>query len=233
MRIYYDMHIHSALSPCGDEDMTPNNIVNMSILKGLDMIAVTDHNSCGNARAVMKAAEGRLRVVPGLEVTTCEEVHVLCYFSDIDAAEDMGELVKKNMCGLENKPEIFGRQLIMNENDEIVGEERALLIAATALDIYAVGDEVRRRGGVFVPAHIDRSSCSILSNLGFMPPDIYFDAVEITEKGMALYADEYKENYPVFTSSDAHYLEDIAEKGRFFDMTDKMTKNLLESLCKI
>lgn len=232
MKIYYDMHIHSALSPCGDEDMTPNNIVNMSLLKGLEMIAVTDHNSCRNARAVMRAAEGRLKVIPGLEVTTSEEVHVLCYFSDIDAAEDMGSFVGKNMCGIENKPEIFGRQLIMNENDEVVGEERELLVAATVLDIYTVGEEVNRRGGIFVPAHIDRSSCSVLSNLGFMPPDIYFDAVEITERGMPLFAEEYSDR-PILTSSDAHYLEDIAEKGRFFDMTDKMTKKLVESLCKI
>jgi len=123
----HDLHIHSALSPCGDEDMTPNNIVNMAYIKGLDIIAITDHNSCKNARAVMKAGKGVIKVVPGMEVTTSEEVHTLCLFPDIESAEDMGEFVRMHMTGVKNQPEIFGRQLIMNAEDEIVGEEEELL----------------------------------------------------------------------------------------------------------
>ncbi len=230
MKLYYDLHIHSALSPCGDEDMTPNNIVNMACLKGLDLISVTDHNSCGNVRAVMKAAEGKIKVIPGMEINTREEVHVLAYFSTIEAAEDMEKLIKKELIKIKNDPDIFGRQLIMNENDEVVGEEEMLLVNAVDLDIYEVGKEIKERGGVFVPAHIDRSSYSVLSNLGFLPPDLEFDGLEITEKNFSSMASLYA-GYPLFSSSDAHYLEDIAEKGRFIDISDKMTKNTIKNLC--
>lgn len=232
MKIYYDLHIHSNLSPCGDEDMTPNNIVNMACIKGLDLIAVTDHNSCLNSRAVMEAAEGKISVLHGLELTTSEEVHVLCYFSDIYAAEDMGKFAAKHSAGIKNNPEIFGRQIVMNSLDEEVGEEENLLLAATSIDIYTAAEATRERGGWFVPAHIDRSSCSVLSNLGFLPPDLCFDAVEITEKGLARYAAEYSE-HNILTSSDAHYLENISEKSVFIEAPDKMTKNFSENLCKI
>ncbi|MBR5506810.1 MAG: PHP domain-containing protein, partial [Clostridia bacterium] len=158
MKLFYDLHIHSALSPCGDEDMTPNNIVNMAYIKGLDIIAITDHNSAGNARAVMEAGKGVIKVVPGMEVTTSEEVHTLCLFPDIDSAEDMSKYVRSKMTGIKNQPEIFGRQLIMNSMDEIVGEEENLLVNAVDMDIYEVSAETKKRGGLFIPAHIDKTS---------------------------------------------------------------------------
>ena len=231
MSVFYDLHIHSALSPCGDEDMTPNNIVNMSCLLGLDMIALTDHNTAGNVRAVCKAAEGKIKVVPGIEVTTAEEVHTVCYFPTVEAAEDMGEFLKKNMQGIKNRPEIFGRQLFMDHNDEITGEEEALLVSAVNLDIYEVEKATHERGGMFVPAHIDRSSYSVLANLGFLPPDLKVDAVEITESGLEKYAGIYDE-YPILTSSDAHYLENISENIRSFDETNKNAQKIIEFLCK-
>ena len=184
MSLYYDLHIHSALSPCGDEDMTPNNIVNMAYLKGLDIIAITDHNSCLNARAVMEAGKGVVKVVPGMEVTTSEEVHTLCLFPDIESAEDMGELVRSKMSGIKNDPRIFGRQLVLNSQDEITGEEENLLVNAIDMDIYEVSAETKKRGGLFIPAHIDKSSYSVTANLGFLPPDLYVDGLEITARGL-------------------------------------------------
>ncbi|MBE7032441.1 MAG: PHP domain-containing protein [Ruminococcaceae bacterium] len=231
MSVFYDLHIHSALSPCGDEDMTPNNIVNMSCLLGLDMIALTDHNTAGNVRAVCKAAEGKIKVIPGIEVTTAEEVHTVCYFPSVEAAEDMGAFLKENMQGIKNRPEIFGRQLFMDHNDEITGEEEELLVSAVNLDIYEIEKATHERGGMFVPAHIDRSSYSVLANLGFLPPDLKVDAVEITEGGLEKYAELYSD-YPVLTSSDAHYLENISEKARCFDETDKNSQKIIEFLCK-
>lgn len=231
MRLYYDLHIHSALSPCGDEDMTPNNIVNMAFLKGLDVIAVTDHNSCLNARAVMEAGKGVVKVIPGMEVTTAEEVHTLCLFPDIEMAEDMGRLVRTRMSGIKNNPEIFGRQLIMNSQDEIVGEEELLLVNAVDMDIYEVSSETKKRGGLFIPAHIDKGSYSITANLGFLPPDLYVDGLEITERGLS----EYREKYPQFgiiTDSDAHYLENISEKERFLDDDYESVQKIFEFLCK-
>lgn len=232
MRLYYDMHIHSALSPCGDEDMTPNNIVNMAMLLGLDIISVTDHNSCRNVRAVMEAAHGKVRVISGMEITTSEEVHVLCYFKDIEAAEDMGRLVEDKTLKIKNETEIFGRQLIMDSEDNVVGEVEHLLVNATSLDIYEVAEEVKRRGGIFVPAHIDKASYSVFSNLGFLPPDLPIDGVEITAKNLEKLASDYTK-IPILTSSDAHYLENIAERERFFDTDDKITNKFLQNLCKI
>lgn len=231
MSLYYDLHIHSALSPCGDEDMTPNNIVNMAYIKGLDIIAITDHNSCKNARAVMEAGKGKIKVVPGMEVTTCEEVHVLCYFPDIDAAEDMGDFVYRHMQGIKNDPDIFGRQLVMNADDGITGEEETLLINAVNLDIYEVSAATKERGGLFVPAHIDKSSYSITSNLGFLPPDLEVDGMEITAQGLEKYSQIYSD-YAILTSSDAHYLENISERDRKISQNDKLAQKILEFLCK-
>ena len=216
MKLYYDLHIHSALSPCGDNDMTPNNIVNMSILKGLDVIAVTDHNSCGNVRAVQNVAGDNLLVIPGMEIETAEEVHIVCYFKDIEGAEKMQKLVWESLPDIKNRPEIFGRQLYMNELDEAVGEEEKLLVNATTMDVYSVFENVQKLGGVAVPAHIDRTSYSIISNLGFIMPDLNITAVEITRKNLDKWKAEYDE-YNIITNSDAHYLGDIAEKNSYID----------------
>ncbi len=230
--LYYDLHIHSALSPCGDEDMTPNNIVNMALLKGLDVIAVTDHNSAANVQSIVKAAENKLKVIPGIEVTTSEEVHVLCYFGSVEAAEDMGELLKKHLPPIKNRADIFGRQLLLDEQDNIIGEEESLLINAVGLDIYTVQRAAYERGGIFVPAHIDRSSYSITSNLGFLPPDLSVDGLEITAEGLEKYGVLYR-GYEILTSSDAHYLENISEQEHILEAEGKITKKLLENLYKI
>lgn len=231
MRVYYDLHIHSALSPCADEDMTPNNIVNMSLLKGLNVIAVTDHNSCGNLRAVMEVAGDRLLVVPGMEVETSEEVHVLCYFPTIEQAEHMWELLKEKRLPVRNKPEIFGRQLYMDREDEIIGEEEYLLVTASALSMEEVFSHTRALGGVPVPAHIDRSSYSVLSNLGFLPPELDTDAVEITGKNLAAWEKDWQ-NYNIISDSDAHYLGDIAEAVNFMNIKDKNVQEILDNLTK-
>lgn len=230
MKLYYDLHIHSALSPCGDEDMTPNNIVNMAYIKGLDIIAITDHNSCRNARAVMDAGKGVIKVVPGMEITTSEEVHALCLFPDIESAEDMDNYVRSKMSGIKNQPEIFGRQLIMNAEDEIVGEEENLLINAVNIDIYEASAETKKRGGLFIPAHIDKSSYSVTANLGFLPPDLYVDGLEITAKGLEKYSEMYSE-YGIITDSDAHYLGNISEKENCLNAENKTIQKILEFLC--
>ncbi len=228
MKLYYDLHIHSALSPCGDIDMTPNNIVNMSIIKGLDIIAVTDHNSCGNVRAVMEAAGDNLLVVPGMEVETSEEVHVVCLFPNIESAEEMENIIRESSDFVKNRPEIFGCQYYMNAQDEIVGEEENLLVSASGLDIYQVVEITTKLGGVAIPAHIDRASYSVLSNLGFIPPDLNVTAVEITSASRDIMAENYSE-YFILTSSDAHYLGDISEKLCYLDISAKISA---ENLCK-
>ena len=231
MKAFYDLHIHSALSPCGDEDMTPNNIVNMSLLKGLDVIAVTDHNSCGNVRAVMEAAAGRILVVPGMEVETAEEVHILCYFPSIGQAEQMEQTIRENRPIVKNRPDIFGRQLYLDAQDRIVGQEEALLVASSGLRIEQVFSYARKYGGVPVPAHIDRTSYSVVSNLGFLPPELQAGAVEITAANREAMEKDYPGQY-ILTSSDAHYLGDISEPVWYMDITTKSEKEILEKLTK-
>lgn len=232
MKLYYDLHIHSALSPCADNDMTPNNIVNMSLIKGLDIIAVTDHNSCGNVRAVCGVSADRLLVIPGMEIETSEEVHVVCYFPDIDSAEKMEEEIRKNMSGIKNREEIFGKQLYMDSEDNIVGKEELLLVSATKLGISEVFELAKKHNGVAVPAHIDRSSYSVLSNLGFIPPELDITAVEITPKNRKTMENDYK-NYKILSNSDAHYLEDISEPQFTIDIMTKNAKSVIEYLCKM
>lgn len=229
MKAYYDFHIHSALSPCADEDMTPNNIVNMARLKGLSMIAVTDHNSCGNLRAVMQVAANDPLVLPGIEIETAEEVHILGYFPSLEQAEAMEKVVKEHLPFIPNRPEIFGRQLYMDADDTVTGEEEGLLVTATTLGVADVFSMVQNLGGVAVPAHIDRGSYSILSNLGFLPPDLAIRTVEITAKNRARLEERYK-NLTILTSSDAHYLGDIAEMEQYIDISTKTTHEILDKL---
>ena len=227
IRLYYDLHIHSALSPCGDNDMTPNNIVNMSIIKGLDVIAVTDHNSAGNIRAVEMAAGDNILVVPGIEVETLEEVHVVCYFPSVSAAEEMERRIKKISTLVKNRPEIFGHQFYMNEMDEVVGEEENLLVAASGMSIYDVVENTKSLGGVAIPAHIDRDSYSVLSNLGFLPPDLDVSSVEITKKNREEMSKNYQ-NFKIISNSDAHYLENISEREFFIDVKDKTAQSIID-----
>lgn len=200
--------------------MTPNNIVNMALLKGLDIIALSDHNSAGNLRAVAKAAGSRLLVIPAIEVESAEEVHIVCYFPSVDRAEQFSEELKAQLPPIENRPDIFGRQLYLNEKDEVTGEEHQLLVCASGLSIEQVFSLTSNYGGASVPAHIDRSSSSILSNLGFIPPDLPVSALEITAKGRAELEQKYA-GFRILTNSDAHYLEDIAEPEFSLDLEEK------------
>lgn len=231
MKLYYDLHIHSALSPCADDDMTPNNIVNMSLIKGLDVIAVADHNTCGNVRAVTEAADGKVLVIPAMEIETAEEVHVLSLFPTIEAAEEMWNTVKKNRLDIKNKPEIFGHQLYMDKEDNVIGEEEYLLVSAIKLSIEEVFEAVRTLGGTAIPAHIDRSSCSVISNLGFISPELGVKTVEITEKNLSTWAEKYKD-CNIITNSDAHYLGDISEAVRHIEICNKNIAEILDSFTK-
>lgn len=226
MKLYYDLHIHSALSPCGDNLMTPNNIVNMSILKGLDVIAICDHNACGNVRAAQAVAGDSLIVIPGMEIETSEEVHMVSLFPTVEAAEEMEKILRSRSTPVPNRPEIFGNQYYMDAEDEIVGEEPNLLVTASGLDIYEAVEEVTGLGGVIYPAHIDRTSYSVLSNLGFLPPDLNVGAVEITAKAREAMQNEYR-NFNIVTSSDAHYLGDIAEPVYSLDVLHKNVEEIL------
>ena len=203
---FYDLHIHSCLSPCADDDMTPQNIAAMARLKELTLVALTDHNCAKNLTAFASASEG-LSLVPGIEVTSSEEVHVLAYFDNIDAAEHFGELVYDSLPDIANRPEIFGNQIIMDIDDSALGQVDKLLLSATNFSLEEIKDAVWQLGGCAVPAHINRESFSVLSNLGFLPPGL-FKCVEVSLKSLCPPIDP---NLFVLNSSDAHRLEDISE----------------------
>ncbi len=233
-QIAVDLHMHSALSPCGDKEMTPNNIVGMSMLKALNVIAVTDHNSAKNVPAVAKAAKGLgLQILPGIEVTTKEECHILAYTPDIESVLALDTILYKHLPMVKNRPDYFGHQYIMDEEDEIVGEVDKLLISATDLSVEALKTIVDEMNGIIVPAHIDRKSYSIMASLGFIPMDLKIRTVEIS-RGMSL--KKARESLPVspeiqmIQGSDAHYLEDIAEREYFLDVPDLKRDTLLKYL---
>ncbi len=230
MKLYYDFHIHSALSPCGDNDMTPNNLINMSIIKGLDAVALTDHNACENIRAAAAVAEDKIIFIPGMEVETSEEVHIVTLFPTADAAEEMQRILVDSSPYIPNRPEIFGNQYIMDENDEICGEIDRMLVTASGLDIYTVVAAAKDLGGIAYPAHIDRESYSVLSNLGFIPPDLDISAVEITEKNRTALEGEYSNRYNIITSSDAHYLWDISERNHYIEVSDTSVRGILNAI---
>ena len=144
----------------------------------------------------------------------------------------MSEFVHEHLPDIKNRPEIFGNQYYMDAEDEIKGEEEKLLVSATDLSIYDVLEEARKRGGIMIPAHIDRDSYSVLANLGFMPPDLNVGAVEITDKNRDNLSKKY-EKYVIITDSDAHYLENISEPNHQLDILNKNIEDFVESLSKI
>lgn len=209
MLVPYDLHIHSCLSPCGDEDMTPNNIVGMAQILELPVIAVADHNTARQLPAVQKLArEAGILFVPAIEITTAEEAHILSLFPDLDTALSMGEEIYEALPPVRNKPDIFGTQRILDEEDNPIGELDKLLINATRFSINEVFKMVRGYGGVPVPAHIDKSSYSVLSNLGMIPPELEVKTVEISPVGIKKgFVPPGNEKYRIITDSDAHALE--------------------------
>jgi len=218
MELYYDLHIHSCLSPCGDMDMTPNNIAGMAYLKGLQIIALTDHNTCRNAPALIRAAEQYgLIVLPGMELTTQEEIHVVCLFADTQDALAFDAYVYERLMKIRNRIDIFGEQIIMNEKDEPVGEEEYFLTNATEISFDQVYDAVTAHRGIMIPAHLDKSTTSLLSSLGYIPPDSKFTCAEVKnlEKLHGLLEKHaYLRNCRIISDSDAHYLGDISEAVR-------------------
>jgi len=215
MRYYYDFHIHSCLSPCGSPDMTPSNIARMAALAGCQIIAVSDHNSTGNCRSVAKAAEeAGIVAIAAMELTTSEEVHILCLLPDLEAADAFGAYVRARLPDVKNRPEIFGDQTLMDEDDTILGFEERLLLNACSISVNEIPALIRSFGGAAIPAHIDRNSFSILSNLGFYDRSAGFAVAEITRHcSPSVLAKGHPEliGLPYVINSDAHNLSDMPD----------------------
>ncbi len=234
MDLFYDLHIHSCLSPCGDDDMTPGNIVGMAALKGLDVIAVTDHNSCKNCPAVLTLAEEYgLLAIPGMELTTAEEVHVLCLFASLQQALSFDAYVHEQLFAIANKEHIFGKQQICDAQDACIGTEPFLLINSTRISIDALYALVASFEGVMIPAHIEKNANSLLCNLGFVPPDSEFKVIELKDPSqlpMLCQQNPYLNGCKVLCNSDAHYLQDIKEPSETLTVTERSIEAVLAAL---
>lgn len=234
IRAAVDLHIHSCLSPCASDDMTPGNIVMMSKIKGLDIISVCDHNHTGNLEAVSKIAdEVGILFIPGIEVETSEEIHLLCYFPSLESIFYMQSILDNYYLDIKNREDIFGSQWIMDAEDRPVKKVDHLLSAATRLDLYSCVSLVREIGGVPVPAHVDRGSYSIISNLGSVPDDLGFNTLELSRY---VTKTDFLKKYPEYSeknfisSSDAHDLGMILERESFIELESMSVNDVLERL---
>lgn len=234
--LFYDLHIHSCLSPCGDDDMTPANLVGMAAVKGLDVIALTDHNSCRNCPAALYHGKNYgVTVIPGMELTTAEEVHVICLFPTLEGALAFDAYVYERLLPVPNREDIFGKQQIMDKKDQVTGTVENLLINATSISFDNVLPLVESFGGIAYPAHVDKSSTSLLSNLGFVPPDSRFSCAEFHDfRNLHRIRREhpYFEKCHVICCSDAHYLEDIHEPEYQILSGSRKIKDILKALAR-
>ena len=211
-----DLHIHTCLSPCADLTMSPKRVVEKAVKKNLDMIAICDHNSAENVRAATAAASKKnITVLPGMEITTVEEVHIIALFDEVAPVLKLQEAVYENLAPGENIEDVFGEQIIANEFDEVEGYNNRLLMGATSLTLKELVTGIHHLGGLVIAAHIDREVCnSIIGQLGFIPEDLELDALEIssyTNRSQALARYPGIEKFPLISSSDAHFLQDIGK----------------------
>lgn len=234
MKAFYDLHMHSCLSPCGDPDMTPNNIVGMSTLLGLNLIALTDHNTCQNCPAVEELGKANgICVLSGMELTTSEEIHAVCLFPTAEKALKFEIFVSQHRMKIKNKKEIYGEQLILNAQDEKIGEIEELLILATDISIMDIKRLCNEYGGTAFPAHINRDSCSVLSVLGEIPPECKFSVAEVSQSGdieKLTVSHPILKNMYIIRDSDAHYLENMRDAGPYIEIDELTAENVMNFL---
>lgn len=215
-----ELHVHTVLSPCAAVEMIPPLIISQALQLDIDIIAITDHNTSANVPAVIKAAQGSgLTVIPGMEVHTREDVHVLTLFSDLDELQQWQTIVDQALPQVPNQPEFFGEQYIVDESGEFLAMEKRLLIQATELSIEQVFNQATALGALVIPAHVDRKTYGMIGTLGFLPPGINFPAVELSrhtpiQEAEALFPQ--LSGYPLIQSGDVHHLDDFLGVNHFF-----------------
>lgn len=232
MEVYYDLHMHSCLSPCGADDMTPYNLVNMAALAGLQVIAVADHNTTRNCPAAVEVGrQVGVLVVPAMELTCKEDIHVLCLFPDLDAAEACRRAVYEKLPQRRNRPKAFGHQYVMDAEDHILCEEEQLLSFAADIGIYEAARFIDGFGGLAIPAHIDRASFSLISSMGLVDPAMGFTIYETTPGcDTAALRAKYHIQGPFIQDSDAHDLFAIADAARTLQLERMSARGVIEAL---
>lgn len=232
MTVRADLHTHSCVSPCADLSMSPPQIVRAAESRGMALLAITDHNTAAHSRLLFQLCRGTsITPVAGLEITTAEEIHVLALFATPDQAEDLADSLFNGVAQVENDPELYGDQPVVDQDENILRFVRGFLGSPTRYPLAELGREIHERNGLFIPAHIDRSIFSVMSQLGFLPEDDY-DAVEVTcrrsaRRSPAAMTDR---SYPEICSSDAHVPEDIARSFVEFDAPEPSFSHLKRAL---
>ena len=231
-----DLHVHTVLSPCAEIEMIPPLIVIEAINRGIQIIAITDHNKSANISAVQKAAVGKdLTVLPGIEIQTKEEVHILCLFDTLDQINQFQEIVDLNLPDLPNRPEYFGHQLIVDETGEFIKFEDQLLITSTKLSINDVWRFVNQLEGIAIPAHINRKANGLIELLGFVPTDLTFPALEISHHltpKQALERYPQIKGFPIIQNGDVHRLTDFLGSTYFNISEPTINEIRLALACK-
>lgn len=214
-----ELHVHTCLSPCAEVEMIPPLIAQAALERDIHLIAITDHNASANAEAVMRAAAGTpLTVLPGMELQTVEEVHLLCLFDTLDQVNAWQARVDARMPALQNDPEHFGDQFVVDETGDFVRRETRLLLASADIELGEAVEAVHALGGIAIPAHIDRKAYSLIQNLGLIPEGIAFDALEISrhitpEQARLKYPQ--LEQFPLIQSGDVHRLDEYLGRNLF------------------
>ncbi len=225
-KVRADLHLHTCLSPCADNMMQTAAIIEQAKKVGLDMIGICDHNSGENVRAMMQAGERQgLAVIPGVEVTSREEVHILGLFNTEQDLMRLQDIIYENLPG-QNDEEAFGPQLVIDEYGNVVGKNPRLLIGATTLTLEQIIDAIHQFAGLAVASHVDRQRFSLIGQLGYIPKGLKLDAVEVSAPSSV--RQEY--DYPVVASSDAHFLEDIGKNSTCFMIEDISVREIGKAL---
>lgn len=220
MRTYQaELHIHTVLSPCAGVEMIPPLIVQTAVSLGLNLIAITDHNASDNVQVVIKAAEGQdLTVLPGMELQTQEDVHVLCLFDTLQQLGEFQTLVDLHLPEIKNNIEFFGEQFIVDQTGEFIKRKEQLLITAARLSFEKAFQAVDQLGGLFIPAHVNRQVFGLITHPGFVPPDLPIEALEISRHlspEEAVKRFPQIKGFPLIQSGDVHYVDDFLGVNRF------------------
>lgn len=234
IRYKADLHNHTLLSPCGDLDMTPEYIIERALQKGIDIIGITDHNSTRHCRLAEHYSKNRnIFVLCGAEVTTHEEAHCLAFFPNHEKLDLFQEYLDAHLPNIPNSPDFFGDQVQIDADMNIVYEEPRLLTSGLDVDIESIANKVMELEGIFIPAHIDKSKTSVISQLGFIPLDLQYDAVEISghgDKNVLLKQHKYLKNKTFIRSSDAHLPDSIGTATCFFELKTRSFEEIRMAL---
>ncbi|MCX7816479.1 MAG: PHP domain-containing protein [Syntrophales bacterium] len=231
-RLLCDFHIHTCLSPCADLSMTPRAIVKKAIEKSLNVIAICDHNASENVKYVQKAAKGEsILILPGIEVTTKEEVHVLGIFKSIYQLQTFQRYIYDHLPG-QNNEELFGCQAVVNEKDFVEKINDRFLLGATTLSLQDVVNMIHHLKGLAIASHVDRQAFGVIGQLGFIDETMNFDALEITGGNRKSFRQKYPElnHFPLIESSDAHYLKDIGKHSTVINVKKATFNEIAKAL---